>query len=281
MIRLTRTIRFCVNPPEPGGGGRGLPLAVSNGYGGVPAMRGLGRYYELEVTVAGSPDEATGYLMNIKAIDSATRASAVPIIERACIDRPWVEPAVLIGELWQPLEAALGARGKVRLERLRWRLSPSWSIEMEAFTVARVKLRQRFDFAAAHRLHVGTRSDEENRAIFGKCNNPSGHGHNYQVEPCVSIEVGQAEGGTVTVADLERIVHAEIIEPFDHAHLNVDTAEFDERRGGVNPSVERIAEVFYRRLAPAVARELSRAQARLESMTVWETDRTSATFEGS
>jgi 6-pyruvoyltetrahydropterin/6-carboxytetrahydropterin synthase len=77
-----------------------------------------------------------------------------------------------------------------------------------------------------------------------------------------------------TVATLERLADEVLLERFDHKHLNEDTTEFDPRRGGVNPSVENIAAVFFNLLAPAVAQ----AGATLEHLTVWETDRTSATY---
>ncbi|MEO0483847.1 MAG: 6-carboxytetrahydropterin synthase, partial [Planctomycetota bacterium] len=135
-------------------------------------------------------------------------------------------------------------------------------------------LRERFDFAAAHRLHVPTLSDDENRAIFGKCNNPSGHGHNYQIEPCVELDTAALADVPFGFAELERATHEQVITPFDHKHLNTDTPEFGE--AGVNPSVENMARVFFDRLAPAVRR--ASAAATLRSITVWETDRTSCTY---
>jgi hypothetical protein len=65
---------------------------------------------------------------------------------------------------------------------------------------AAVIIRQKFDFAAAHRLHTPSLSEEENRRIFGKCNNPSGHGHNYQVEPAVEVELDASAAPAVCAA---------------------------------------------------------------------------------
>jgi len=162
----------------------------------------------------------------------------------------------------------------VTLARLGWRLTPTYVLEADMTTAPspRLLLRQRFDFAAAHRLHVPSLSDAENRAAFGKCNNPSGHGHNYQVEPCVAVPHGASFG----LLDLERITGERVVEAFDHKHLNADTREF-AAADGLNPSVENIARVFFDRLAPAVAAE----GGELVALTVWETDRTSATVERS
>jgi 6-pyruvoyltetrahydropterin/6-carboxytetrahydropterin synthase len=140
-----------------------------------------------------------------------------------------------------------------------------------------VLLRQRFDFSASHRLHTPALSEEANRALYGKCNNPSGHGHNYQFEPCVAVRVGEGALG-FSIDDLERLAEREIIRRFDHRNLNVDTREFAPGEGLI-PSVENIARVFYGLMAPAV-RDAPGGDAELRSVTVWETDRTSSTFPG-
>jgi 6-pyruvoyltetrahydropterin/6-carboxytetrahydropterin synthase len=281
MVELRRTVRFCINPaqgqgPPPDSGA--IPSGPSpngsgpNGFGGVPSMHGLGRYYELEFVCKGEADAQTGYLINIKDVDRAARSAVIPLIERAVNDTPWTDPAAIMPSLLKAARAAL----TVRVASLRWNLTPTYSVEMEAGSPSRVVLRQRFDFAAAHRLHVPGLSDEQNRATFGRCNNPSGHGHNYRIEPAVAFDAANTES-PFTLADLERLTHTAIIEPFDHTHLNKDTAPFAEA-GGLNPSVENIARVFHGLLAAAVRRE--RPDAELVSMTVWETDRTSCTFPG-
>ncbi|MCC6425769.1 MAG: 6-carboxytetrahydropterin synthase [Phycisphaerales bacterium] len=137
-------------------------------------------------------------------------------------------------------------------------------------------IRQRFDFAASHRLHNPAMTEQENRACFGKCNNSAGHGHNYIIEPAVRIPVDGA-ASVFSHADLEDLCKRVILDRFDHKHLNVDTAEFGEG-AGVLPTVENIAKVSYDLLAPAVAARCPAA--RLEAITVWETDRTSSTYPG-
>lgn len=247
-------------------------------------MRGLGRYYELAVECAGKPEEPTGYLVNIKTIDQAVHASAVPRIARACREEPGREPGTLMGEVLGLVEAALaerlGDRDGVEVERIAWRLTPTYSVEMERSDMSSVLIRQRFDFAAAHRLHVPELSDEQNRVTFGRCNNPAGHGHNYGVQPTVRVRLGEDgdAGPAFDLAALERITDEAIIQPFDHTHLNEDTTEF-ATGSGLNPSVEHIAQVFFERLKPAIAAG-SEGRAELVDITVWETERTSATYAG-
>jgi len=85
-----------------------------------------------------------------------------------------------------------------------------------------VHFSRRYRFSASHRLHVGTMSEEENYATFGKCNNPFGHGHNYVLEVTVAGPVDAATGMVVDMVALDSLVKAQIVERFDQTHLNVD-----------------------------------------------------------
>jgi len=87
---------------------------------------------------------------------------------------------------------------------------------------ALVYFSRRYRIVASHRLHVEAMSEEENRATFGKCNNPFGHGHNYVLEVTVAGPVSAETGMVVDMVAMDRFVHAEIVERFDHMHLNVD-----------------------------------------------------------
>lgn len=277
MVRLSRRVRFSLNPPGEAGAAHAEALEAGNGFGGTPAMRGLGRHYELDVTCSGEVDPRTGYLVNIKDIDDAVRTRVVPLINRACLESPWADPAELLPRMLGLLAGSLpGVRS------LCWRLSPTYSVEMHMEQITHAVIRQQLDFAAAHRLHAPELSDQENVAQFGKCNNPSGHGHNYRVEPAVRVRLAHAgEGRTATrygLAELERDATACIIDRFDHKHLNRDTREFASD-GGLNPSVENIAKVCFELLSSRV-RERSHGSADLVSVTVWETDRTSCTYPG-
>jgi 6-pyruvoyltetrahydropterin/6-carboxytetrahydropterin synthase len=78
--------------------------------------------------------------------------------------------------------------------------------------------------SASHRLHVDALSDEQNRAAYGKCNNPHGHGHNYTVEVLVGGDVHQETGMVVNLVDLDSVVSARVVERFDHKNMNLDHA---------------------------------------------------------
>ena len=96
-----------------------------------------------------------------------------------------------------------------------------------------VCLTQQFEFSAAHRLHCPELSDDENRKLFGKCNNPDGHGHNYVVE--ITIERDSAE--QIDLPQFESTVKKLVIDRLDHKHLNKNVDYFSQ----INPSVENIA----------------------------------------
>ena len=109
-----------------------------------------------------------------------------------------------------------------------------------------VEITRREEFSASHRLHNPELGDDENRRLYGICNNPNGHGHNYAVEVTVR---GPVPAGTGMVFDLNRlmgIVREELIEPVDHKHLNFDVPFL----AGVIPTAENVAVAFWARLAP-------------------------------
>lgn len=134
----------------------------------------------------------------------------------------------------------------------------------------RVILRETFEFAASHRLHLSHRSDGENRALFGKCNNPNGHGHNYRIAVSVEVPAEKSADARPGFAEIERIVESEIMARFDHKHLNLDCPEF----AMTNPSVENIARISFEVLAEPFAA----AGGRLRDVEVWETEKTSCRY---
>lgn len=81
---------------------------------------------------------------------------------------------------------------------------------------------RRYTFSASHRLHSSALSDGENRAAYGKCNNPHGHGHNYIVEVLVGGPIDPETGMVVNLTHLDDVVHTHVLQRFDHANLNLD-----------------------------------------------------------
>lgn len=292
MHTLRRTVRFIINPASAGTSQSITPKKPRNTYAGAPGMQGLGRYYEMILACEGAPDPITAYLIDIKDCDKAVREAFVPLVNHACQHDPTIDPSLLLAQGFSALQRAVESRAPgllpVRLASVCWFLTPTYSVEIQPAknaitTIASGEtplatsaiLRQRFDLAAAHRLHVPGFTPEHNRALFGKCNNPNGHGHNYQFEPAVVIPIGVPNTPAFSLADLEAAADTAIVSRFDHTHLNLDTTEFAEDVG-LNPSVENIAMVFYRRLEAEL--KASHPTVHLQSLTVWETDRTSATF---
>jgi 6-pyruvoyltetrahydropterin/6-carboxytetrahydropterin synthase len=81
---------------------------------------------------------------------------------------------------------------------------------------------RRYMLSASHRLHSDALTPEENRAAYGKCNNPHGHGHNYTIEVLVGGAVEQATGMVINLMDLDETVRTLVIDRFDHTNLNLD-----------------------------------------------------------
>lgn len=103
-------------------------------------------------------------------------------------------------------------------------------------------------FNSAHRLHNPHWSDEKNREIFGKCNLPNYHGHNYTLIVKVAGEVDPDTGYVIDTKELASLMKREVEERFDHRNLNLDTAEFKN----LNPTAENIARVIWELLRPHI-----------------------------
>ena len=108
------------------------------------------------------------------------------------------------------------------------------------------EITHREEFAAAHRLHSPAMSDAENVRVFGICNNPNGHGHNYELEVTVRGEVSAETGMVMNLLDLERIVRDKVIAKLDHKNLNLDVP-FLER---VIPTAENLAIAIWNQIEP-------------------------------
>ena len=124
-------------------------------------------------------------------------------------------------------------------------------------------------FEAAHRLHNPDKPDDWNRAVFGKCNNPHGHGHNYVVEVSVAGEVDAETGYLIDMKVLKEVIHRTVISEVDHRHLNLDVPWLE----GVIPTAENLARAFFERIEAEIPERL-----RLSAVTVHETERNRATF---
>ena len=105
----------------------------------------------------------------------------------------------------------------------------------------RVSVNRKAHFNAAHRLYRKDWSDEKNDEVFGLCNNPNYHGHNYTLIVRVTGEIDPETGYVIDMKVLKNLIREEVEDRFDHQNLNLDTEEFKD----LNPTVENIAVVIY------------------------------------
>jgi 6-pyruvoyltetrahydropterin/6-carboxytetrahydropterin synthase len=133
----------------------------------------------------------------------------------------------------------------------------------------KIELGRRYRFSASHRLHSSHLSPEENCRVFGKCNNPYGHGHNYVLEVTMSGDIDPATGMIANLADLDAFVESQVLEEFDHKSLNEDVPAFREKV----PTTENLCIEIYERLK-------SFREAKLERIRVQETGNNSFEYAG-
>ena len=131
---------------------------------------------------------------------------------------------------------------------------------------------RKFHFSASHRVFNPTLSDEENKKIYGKCSNPNGHGHNYEMLITVSGETDPNTGFVMDLTELKRLVEAEIIEKVDHRNLNVDV-DFMQ---GVMPTTENVAQKFWE----LIESKINNSHRKLYSLRLQETVNNSVEYRG-
>lgn len=134
----------------------------------------------------------------------------------------------------------------------------------------KVSITRLLRFNAAHRVHNPALSDEENDRLFGKCNNPNWHGHNYTLEITVEGEINPVTGFVVNLADIKRIGEDELLAHMDHKNLNIDVPFMQ----GIIPTTENLVVACWQILEPAVA------PARLKRLKLWETENHYVEYEG-
>jgi 6-pyruvoyltetrahydropterin/6-carboxytetrahydropterin synthase len=234
MIKLSREIRFALVPP-----GHVSNRSSANTWAGWPASDLLVPHLTLRLILKGKPDPRTGYLCNIKVVDHMLQDIVVNHLipkywqanQLASISSSLAVIAQIVAQQWPELPETYGEVEAIELD-----CSPYTRYTIFSEEPNMVLLTQQFEFSAAHRLHCRQLSDEQNRQIFGKCNHPSGHGHNYVVEVCVGLN-GQEPGLSL----LETAVKGSVIDRLDHKHLNEDIEQFRD----INPSVENIAKQIF------------------------------------
>jgi 6-pyruvoyltetrahydropterin/6-carboxytetrahydropterin synthase len=127
-----------------------------------------------------------------------------------------------------------------------------------------LSLTRRYRFSASHRLDNPGFGEAKNRRIYGKCNSPYGHGHNYALEVTVTGPVNSETGMIANLADLDPFVEREVVEPFDHKYLNEEVAAFQS----LVPTTENVCREIFRRLERFPA-------ARVQKVRIEETSKNS------
>ncbi|WP_194765896.1 6-pyruvoyl trahydropterin synthase family protein [Tamlana sp. I1] len=134
----------------------------------------------------------------------------------------------------------------------------------------RATVSRKAHFNAAHRLYRKDWSFEKNDKIFGKCNNPNYHGHNYELIVSVTGDIDEETGYVIDIKILRTLIAEEVEAAFDHKNLNLDVPEFKD----LNPTAENIAVVIYNKLKPKLEHQLH-----LE-ITLYETPRNFVRYSG-
>jgi len=133
-----------------------------------------------------------------------------------------------------------------------------------------ITVNRKAHFNAAHRLHNPQWSNTENQKVFGKCNNPNFHGHNYELVVSVTGPINEDTGYVIDMKELKSIIKEQVEEPFDHKNLNLDTEEFKN----LNPTAENIAVVIWDKLRKFLAPALKL------KITLYETPRNFVEYSG-
>ena len=134
----------------------------------------------------------------------------------------------------------------------------------------KVKVSRKAHFNAAHRLYNEEWPDDKNELVFGKCNNPNFHGHNYELIVSVKGEIDPVTGFVIDVKILKDLIKAEVEDCMDHKNLNIEVPEFQK----LNPTAENIAVVIWKKLRPHIS-ETNELE-----VVLYETPRNFVTFSG-
>jgi 6-pyruvoyltetrahydropterin/6-carboxytetrahydropterin synthase len=237
-------------------------------FGKCVSPYGHGHNYVLRVTLSGQVDHRTGMVINIKELDRILKEVSTEFDHKFInLDHPAFSIRIPTTENLAAYirdrieEKLLLQNGSYLLSRVTLYEEPTLYADVfggEGRNMA--SLTKTFGFSAAHRLHSPALSEEENQAVFGKCNNLHGHGHNYELEVTVQGEIDPRTGMIFDLGRLMQIVDEEVIDRFDHKHLNQDTGEFRS----LNPTGENIVKVIWDLLKPKLGNHLTK-------IGLWET----------
>lgn len=232
-------------------------------FGACSNKNGHGHSYQLEVMVCGELNQRSGIVVNINEIDKEVNDLVRNELDGKFLnyEHPYFKKNIpttenIVKYIW---DALYDKFTDCTLYKLRLHESAFLYSEKEVGKM--VSLTRKYHFSTAHRLHSNKLNDSENKRIFGKCNNPYGHGHNYYLEVTVKDEPDAITGMVTNLKKLDMIVDKIILQKFDHKHLNLDTAEFKE----LNPTSENLTIVIWDLLENHIEN--------LHKIGLWETEK--------
>lgn len=224
---------------------------------------GHGHDYVVEVMIQGTLQAKSGIVVNITDIKDTAQKLIDEELDGKFLnyEHPYFEKHLPTTEniadyIWKLLDGKLE-----HCELYKIRLYENDSLYSEKGMDSMIHLTRKYHFCAAHRLHSNELTERENQELFGKCNNPHGHGHNYFLEVTVSGEPDKVTGMVMNLSELDEKVNEIVINTFDHKHLNLDTEEFKE----VNPTSDNMVVVIWDMLSPHLPK--------LYKIGLWETEK--------
>jgi 6-pyruvoyltetrahydropterin/6-carboxytetrahydropterin synthase len=211
--------------------------------------------------------------VNLADVKRELRARVVDPWDGRCLDGRNGAPDLRTPErlakgIWDALGGRLGGRALCRVRLVQ---EPHLTVDFRGGSD--VDVTRTYEFSASHRLHSAALTEEENRRVFGKCNNPAGHGHNYVLQVTLRGEPGES-GEVVRAAEVDRIVGQAVVDRWDHRNLNEDLSEFAH----VNPTAEEIVRVAWGRLEKPL--RTAAPGARLHRLKLLETPRNHVEYFG-
>src|SRR5262245_48275824 len=239
-------------------------------FGKCTSPYGHGHNYTLDVTIAGTPDPVTGMVINMTDLKAIVDTVLEQFDHRHLnMDTPFFKQRIpttenIVRVLWELIAPRMPE--SVVLARLRlYEMNDLWA---EYDGQDETGFTRSYMFSAAHRLHAPQLSDEQNRALYGKCNNPHGHGHNYTLEVTIQGPLDDATGMAVDMVEMDHTVRS-VLDRLDHRHLDREVAGFAAR----TTTGEHIVMYLWEQLAP-------RFEGRLALLKLWETNKNIFAYSG-
>jgi 6-pyruvoyltetrahydropterin/6-carboxytetrahydropterin synthase len=239
-------------------------------FGKCTSPYGHGHNYTLDVTVKGRPDSVTGMIMNMVDL-KAIVGQVLEAFDHKHLneDTPYFKQAIPTTEnIVRVLWGLIGPRLPEGAALARLRLYEMNDLWAEYDGAEEAEFSRSYVFSAAHRLHAPALSEEQNQALYGKCNNPNGHGHNYTLEVSVGGPIDGATGMVIDLVELDLMVRS-VLDTLDHKHIDREIPAFAEQTS----TAENLVVFLWDELA-------QRLEGRLRHLKLWETNRNVFEYAG-